>query len=364
MIGMAEITIEQALYRRESSNPPRLLARSPGFDDSWLGDSEWLVLGFGDPPPWMSWPSAVYAQPLGKEHVAIVQVAARGKPSQTLTLDFHLLILPREAYVEFFGDPFEVARRLPPPWDAREPLPSRTLPAEPLPPRTVQEIQQILKRTKAAALSEDRDPPAEDQDLTIDNAKSPALLGGAQVLVDGGRVVFERPDPDPELMQGLWKLLPTSTRCQLWPASFALSNALNFDAVVTPRARAEEFSGYTGEEQAAHYPDGHYERRLQAAAEAGDQQELDALFGRRSAQQTIRLATTILAVLCVVVLALKIFDRGPPPRPVPPEQVRKQVAVVAGLIGSANPLNAAGMLAFAQKSYNLADASTDQPTSH
>jgi hypothetical protein len=304
----------------------------------------------------MAWPAAVYAQPLGKEHVAIVQVAARAAaaPGTLSILEFRLLIVPRAAYNQFWGDPFELARRLPPNGQAANPLPALTLPAEPLPRRKVHDVQQILKRTKTAALNEDQDPGDEPPELTVDNAQSPALLGGVQVLVDGGRVVFERPQPDPELMQGLWTLLPCSTRCNLWPASFALGNTLGFDAVVTPRARADEFPDYTSEEQAAYYPEGFYERGLQAAAESGDQQALDALFGRRSAQQTIRLMAILLAVLCVVVLGINIFERSPPPQ-VSTDQVRKHAAVVAGLVGSGNALHTASMLHAAKETWNAAN---------
>jgi hypothetical protein len=343
---MSEITIEQALYCRERGEAPRLLARSPGFLDDWLPDAEWLIQGFGEPLPGVACPAAVFGQPLGRQHVVVVQVAQRGGPG---VLDYHLLILPRAAYTRFLGDPFAVARQLPPPWSAPDPLPVRTLPKEPPAARTVQEVQQILKRTKAAALSEDVDPNSEAAvEHTIENAQSPALLGGVQVLVDGGRVVFERPAPDPDLMEGLWTLLPASTRAHLWPASFAFGNALRFDALVTPRARGEEYQDYTGEEQAAEYPEGVYERRLQTAAEAGDQAELDALFGRRSVNETIRVALTLVVILSVVVLALKIFDQGPVAEPLSPEQIRLRSAVVISLVGTANPLNTVGMLPAAQ----------------
>ena len=112
--------------------------------------------------------------------------------------------------------------------------------------------------------------------MTLANAESPALLGGAQILVDGGKVVFVRRAPDPGLIRGLWTLLPSRTRSELWPATFAYSNALRFDAVVVPRPGIEDFTSYTTEEQAADYPAGRYELSLQTAAESGDQAGLDA----------------------------------------------------------------------------------------
>jgi len=352
---MAEITIEQALFRREGLENPRLFARSTGFREEWTAEAEWLILGFGDPPAGTSCPAAVYAHPLGKQHVAVVQVAARqaDDANHKITIDYHLLVVPRTAYTRFLGDPFAMARLLPPPWQEHDPLPTRTLPARPLPARTVQEVQQILKRTKAAALSEDMDPTSEAyQEYTMLNAQSPALLGGVQVLVDGGRVVFERPGPDQDLIEGLWTLLPTSTRCHLWPASFAFGNVLGFDAVVTPRARREEFPDYTGEDQAADYPEGRYERRLQTAVEAGDQRELDALFARRSVTETVRLGLAILAIVSVLVLALKVIDLRRGPNTPSPEQTRQRAAVAASLVGSPTPWHTVGLLPIAQKTWN------------
>jgi hypothetical protein len=347
---MPEITIEQALYRREGVEPPRLLARSPHFDDAWLGEAEDVIIGFGDPPPGARCPAAVYAHPLGKRHVAVVRVAQRDQPG----LSYHMLVIAEEAYQKiFFGDPFKLAQRLPPPWDAPDPLPAVTLPTVPLPPRTVEEVQLILQRTKAAALRDDFDTASDvAQEQTVENALSPVLLGSAQILVDGGRVVFERPVPDPDLMQGLWTLLPTSTRCHLWPASFAYGNVLYFDAVVTPRIRAQDFPDYTREEQAAEYPEGRYERRLQTAAETGDQAELDSLFARRSGRETIRLGITILTILSLLVLGLKFFDQGPAPQQVPPEKTRQRVAVVVSLVGTPSALNRVVVLPVARDAWN------------
>src|SRR5262249_4847707 len=136
------------------------------------------------------------------------------------------------------GDPFEVAERFPPPWPARGELPALSWPDEAPAFRAVERIQEVLKRPDG-----------------------PTLLGGVQALVDGGKVVFERPAPDTSLMRSLWLLLPASTRSELWPASFAFGNALGFDAVIVPRA-GDAFPGYVTEEQAEYYPEGRYELHL------------------------------------------------------------------------------------------------------
>src|SRR5262249_10620822 len=145
-----------------------------------------------------------------------------------------------------------VAEQLPPDWQGRGEMPPLSWPAKPLPPRTVAEGQQVLQRTKGPPLREDVDPTADADGPGSpgEPSESPALLGGVQVLVDGGKVVFVRPAPDTGLMRGLWTLLPTSTRSRLWPASFAFSNALEFDALIVPRADRETYVDYTNEDQA------------------------------------------------------------------------------------------------------------------
>src|SRR5262249_59922921 len=106
-------------------------------------------------------------------------------------------------------------------------------PAGPLPPRTVAQVQQVLQRAGGAVLfagagAGGAGDEEEDEGPEVRRGGSQVLLGGCQVLVDGGRLVFERPAPDPELVRALWLLLPTSTRCTTWPATFAFGNALHF----------------------------------------------------------------------------------------------------------------------------------------
>ena len=127
----------------------------------------------------------------------------------------------------------------------------------------------------------------------------PSLLGATQALVDGGRVVFQRSQPDPVLLRNLWTLLPTRTREELWPASFAFGNELRFHALATPRIN-EAFDNYVNEEQAGDYPEGRYERGVHVSAETGDQAGLDALFSRRSRTQTLRLGIYLMFVMLIV----------------------------------------------------------------
>jgi hypothetical protein len=368
---MADIPIAQALYLREGTQTPRLLARSPDFRDDWLPEAERLTVGFGERPAEVLCPRAVFARPLGKDQVIIVQAAdqARENPERPVILGFHLLVVPRLAYTQLLGDPFLVADRYPPNWSARGELPGLTWPeGEPLPPRTVEEVRQVLQRTKSHALREDEEPTTQtdEEDRSEQNSESPALLGGVQVLVDGGRVVFERPAADPGLMRGLWTLLPDRTRCELWPASYAFSNALGFDALVVPRL-TEDCAGYTTEDQAAEYPAGNYELNLQIAAEAGDQAELNALFARRSWSDMWRLGLTLLVIVSVLVFGSRFLEGPEPEGRRPATRGERQAVIAAGLIGTnagliglptgsigiSHPLNSITLLPAAYDTWNL-----------
>jgi hypothetical protein len=307
---MTDIPIEQALFHRLDQDKPTLQARSPGFPDDWLAEAENLILGFGDRPRGVACPQAVFAHPFVIDRVAIVHVADQNKPEAggRFLGGFHFHVLPRVAYERFLGDPFVVAKLLPPAWQARGTLPATSLPAAPLPPRTVGEIQQVLQRLKAHALPEDQEPNENPPTRTADNSESPALLGGVQILVDGGHVVFERPGADSGLIPALWTLLPTRSRCQLWPASFAFGNALGFDALVVPEIQGDDYEGYTPEEQAEIYPQGRYELDLQIAVEAGDQRALDSLLNRRTWAESWRLGVTIVVLFVLMALLPKIID--------------------------------------------------------
>lgn len=333
---MPEIVIEQALYHRTDGEEPQLVAKSAGCQEEWLAEAARLVLAFGDRPVGVQCPEAVFAYPLTSDLVAVVSVADQHDG----TIGFRLLIVPRSAYEQFFGNPFDLARRLPADWQARDNVGALTLPAQaPAPPR-VQEVQSVLQRVKSSARAD-----AEPMVRTVANSESPALLGGVQVLVDGGRVVFERPEPT-GVVPALWTLLPASTRATLWPASFAFSNQLGFDALVVPRARGPEYDDYTTEDQAADYPPGRYELALQTAAEAGDQRHLDQLFGRRSWAETWRLGITLLIALMLLSLASRVLDLLTPPPTSSEKKINHalRLEAVVAIVGQNEPLNTLGIL--------------------
>lgn len=298
---MPSLSIEQALYGNPDVGGYRFLARSPGFGDEWQAEAERLCAGFGNRPAGAVCPRCVFAQPFGDRQVAVVQAADQGSDDtgRPGALAFYLLILPRRAYEEQASDPFLVADRFPPCWDARGELPPLEWRLEPPPRRTVEHVQQVLKSRNSAT-----------------------LLGGAQILVDGGRLVFERPAPDNEVLRDLWSLLPISTRCLLWPASFVFDNSLGFDVLAVPRAEGPAYAGYLTEEQAGDYPEGRYELSLQTAAESGNQRDLDALFARRGSGQTLKLAVILLLAMSALAVFMRMLNTPPRQAPAPSPTAR------------------------------------------
>jgi hypothetical protein len=290
---MGDMVIEQAVYSNAGGGGYRFQVRSAGFLDEWLPEAERLCTNFGERPAGVACPAAVFARPFGPRHVAVVQVADQGRDDagRPGALGFRLLILPRQLYRDLGGDPFFLAEQFPPPWQDRDRLPTLTE-VRPSPRRTVAELQQVLKSPHSAT-----------------------LLGGAQALLDGARIAFERTEPAPELLRGLWSFLPYSTRAEIWPASFAFRNAQQFHVVVLPRAREEDVTGYLHEEQAGEYPEGRYELSLQIAIDSGNQRDLDGLLARRSRSQMLRLAWALLAVFILVPVTVSLIPGRQPAQP-------------------------------------------------
>jgi hypothetical protein len=260
-----ELTIHQCLLNRDAGET-RIVAKSTGFPFAHEELALRTAATFGPVP------AAVFTLPFGTSHVAVAQ-ASDGTT--------RFLVLDRALY-EALGDPFAIVDRFPPNWNARGELEALEWPPEPLPPRTVTEVQNTLK-----------------------HGDSPLLLGMTQALIDGSRVLLVRPEPDPELLRGLWQLLPGRTRCDLWPATFANSVELGFHVAIVREAPAVWPVGYLTEEQARDYPEGRYELALQVAAEDGDQAALDKLFARRSSRDTLRLAIYMVAFAFLAAAILK-----------------------------------------------------------
>jgi hypothetical protein len=187
-------------------------------------------------------------------------------------------------------------------------------------------------RGELPTLSPPPPPPARTVEVirhVLDVPQNELLLGCAQALLDGGKLVFERNAPDAALVRSIWMLLPTASRGELWPATFAFGNALGFHVIVThPGAVGSnirigsDFTGYLNEEQLSQYPEGAYERSLWHAADTFDQAELNKLFSRRSRGQTLKLAIILLLIFLLgpVLVSLVFGPSNPPPAATTPAE--------------------------------------------
>jgi hypothetical protein len=293
---MDEPVIEQALYGSDDASGYRILAKSGGFHDDWLPEAERLCAAFGERPAGAACPACLFVQPFGPRHVAVVQVADHGADDagRPGTLRFRLLIVPRTLYAALDNDPFLLADAFPPPKEAESPLPPLKWTAGAAPPRTVATLRKVL-----------------------DVPHTATLLGAAQALIDGGRVAFTRSQPDAKVIRDLWTLLPSGSRGELWPATFAFGNIEAYHVVAVPAALAPTDPRWIHEDQAGDYPEGRYELNLQIAVETGDQRELDSLLARRTRTQMIYFAAALLAAMILgislVPLALHFYRPAPAP---------------------------------------------------
>lgn len=269
------------MFCRLANESFEVLGRSTGVADEWLPEGERLCRSFGIRPEGAACPAAIFAYPFGPQHAAVVQVA--DLPYPPAALGFRFLVLPRRWYSDFIADPFHVSDQFPANFAMKGELPTLSWPDDPPPRRTIAQLQKVLQ-----------------------TGGSPTLLGGVQALIDGGRLVFERPAPAPQLVRDLWQLLPYSSQAELWPATFAFGNDLGFDLLIVPKKEGLPLDRYISEEQATDYPEGRYELYLQIAVENGQQHDLDRLLARRSSRQTLRLALFIFfgAIILTVVIGL------------------------------------------------------------
>jgi hypothetical protein len=271
---MLDFSIAQTLF-----DGTVLRAKSANFPEEWLPEVERILTAYGTPPAGTNCLEALFAVEFDSKHILITQVAG---PPLYQGLRFRLLVVSKELYYHLH-DPFLIAARFPPPWDARGELPALEWPPPAGPPRrTVEQLAEVLKQN------------------------DPFFLGAAQALVDTGRIVLQAPEPQPDRVRDLWALLPDSVRRSAWPATFAFAPELGFDLLVMPKVPDGHIPGYLNEEQARDYPENRYERTLQIVVEAEDQPALDRLLARRSSQDTLRLAIYLLIAVTVLSLLTRL----------------------------------------------------------
>ncbi|MBY0458751.1 MAG: hypothetical protein K2V38_15550 [Gemmataceae bacterium] len=267
-----DLRIQQAVLLRDARGV-RVVAQSETFD---VPEAERIAVLFGERPTGVACPRAEFACPFGAKGVAVVVVEDR--PGDVL--GFRFLVLARDLY-RYLGDPFAIAERYPVEWNATGKLPELEWPKAILPERTLEQLDAVLKV-----------------------GDGPLLLGGAQALVDGNRVLLKR-DAPARFVRDLWLLLPDRTRCDLWPASFAFSDELGFHAALGPTLPTKPGPRVLGEEAIRDYPQSSYELGLQLAVESGDRAALRKLLARRTVDDTIRLGLYILGFALVAAVVLK-----------------------------------------------------------
>ena len=270
-----DLRMQQALLVADTRGV-KVVARSDDFD---VPEGERIAVLFGQRPAGVPCPLAHFACPVGKKYVAVVTVADRPGPGDLL--GFRFLVLSRDLY-QFLGDPFAIADRYPPDWSASGTLPVLMWPMEVLPERTVEQLDAVLK----------------GGDVSL-------LLGGAQALVDGTRVVLQRPSPDERYFRELWQLLPARNRAEVWPASFAFSDELAFDAVALPALPEKTATAFHTEDGLRDYPSSSYELSLQSAIETRNAGELRRLLARRTSDDTIKLGLMIVAAALLIAVFVK-----------------------------------------------------------
>lgn len=269
-----DLRIQHAIVLAEPRGV-RVVAQTDGFD---VPEAERIAVLFGQRPNGVACPLAHFACPFGRRHVAVVRVEDRSGGA----LGFRFLVLARELY-RHLGDPFAISDRYPPEWGLTGPLADLAWPMEVLPERTLEQLDAILK----------------SGDVSL-------LLGSAQALVDGNRVLLKRTEPAEQFVRELWQLLPDRTRCELWPATFAFSDELGFHAAVGPTLPTSRHGVQVlPEDSIRDYPQSSYELNLQIAIESGDRAGLKRLLARRTADDTIRLGLYILGFALVVAAVLK-----------------------------------------------------------
>ncbi len=272
-----DMAIRQILVIRHGGEP-KIVAKSQNVDFELEEAAVRMAVKYGARPDGAVCPSAVFAKEIDRARVAVAQVADRPDGSVNPPLAIRFLIFSRDIYA-YLGDPFEIADRLPANFDARGTLDELNWTFDPFPPRRVEDLREILKA-----------------------GDSQFLLGAAQALLDGARLAIVRP-PDDSTIRDLWRLLPDRVRCELWPASFAFCNELNFHAAALP----SPVPGFLTDEQCKDYPEGRYELAMQVSIESGDQAEVTRLLNRQSSTSVLKLAAAMVLFAFLVAAILKFL---------------------------------------------------------
>jgi hypothetical protein len=285
---MIEVYLEQAIYRADPQGIYRCPCRSPGFSEVTDFHAIRLCSGFSGKGRAEMASDCIFAQPVNRDWVIVAQVGSQSDAeSPSTALQFRFLMVPRKAYRMWLGDPFVLVDHFPPPWHAAD-LPRLSYRPDLSLDRHVTEIEAVLKR------------PDSDR-----------LLATTQALVDGARIAVTWDGRAADFMRSVWRLLPFSTRSELWPATFAPNNSLTFDFIAMPTVDDATRKRYLTDDQIDSYPSGRYEENLRSAADTGDRHHLLALLQRRSRAKTLRLAVVLVILAAALAVGMRVFTSSP-----------------------------------------------------
>ena len=263
---------------------------SPSWVTEWQPELQDIVQSFGTRPAGIRCPNAVFSYPISNRRVVCVRVGDLGDDeNQPIGLGFQLVVMKQAEYDAIGGNPFRMFMDAPIIWLANSALPDFIAAVS----MNMDDLQVLAK--------------------AYQRPESAFILGGCQAILDGNRLVIEKPEPATDLLADLWTLLPFSERSDHWPASFAFSNVLRFDVVVLPKLTpTESDSGYLTFEQTEQYPEGRYESTLQWAIESGDQLIAHRLLLRRSRRQTFKLGLYLLLGMMLLSALLGVLSQFRP----------------------------------------------------
>lgn len=291
-----QMVFQQALVAVDGAGEASLAAWSEGIKEQTRQSMLLACRKFASSRPRQIFPGPLFVQRMDRRLLAVIRMRTPRSAGES-DVSFRIVLVANKQYSWLGADPFLLADYFEPDWTQTGILPSLEWQGPPPVRRTVAAVQSVLKR---------------------DNG--PELLGGSQVLLDGGKLCFIRPAGDEPMVRDLWALLPHSNRCELMPATMAWNRDLNFDIAVVPADRANLFKDYMDEEHAGQYPEGGYELSLQIAAEADDQERLDELLSRRSRREVWRMGWMLLAAFLTIVLFSTLVVPQPPKKEIPAKE--------------------------------------------
>lgn len=267
----------QLTIHRDTAGP-RVVGRSPNISFEWEEEALKFVVRYGQRTEQGESLIGVFASPKlpnGVSFIGTYLFRNDGSPEV-----FRIVIVNHRERIEI--DPWLLAKQFE---QSNEKGDLETISIDQLWPanRTADEIQTILK-----------------------SGDSPLLLGSAQALLDGCKIIVSHSEANHDFIRDLWNLLPNQSRKELSFSTIVFSAENRFDLSVMPEG-SRPLQGFLTAEQVRDYPEGRYELALQLAAESRDQRELDRLFARKTSSQMLKLVISMIAFAFIVIIVMKLI---------------------------------------------------------